>query len=167
MTPEFPTDITQRDALRERLAQAGGHESWRSLEEFAQTEAFQATMHNEFPAQASTPINDVTRRNFMRVMGASLAFAGLGSAGCSRQPREMIVPYVIPPEELIPGKPVYFASAFSQGGFAKGVLVESHMGRPTKIEGLPGHPSSLGATDAQTQASILDLYDPDRSQVVR
>src|SRR5437764_6773941 len=97
-------------------------------------------------------------------MGASLALAGLGA--CSRAPTETIVPYVRPPEELVPGKPLFFATALSLGGLATGVLVESHMGRPTKVEGNPDHPASLGATDAFAQASVLTLYDPDRSQVV-
>ena len=97
-------------------------------------------------------------------MGASLAAAGLAS--CSRQPIERLVPYVKQPEDLIPGKPLHFASSHVLGGFARGVLVESHEGRPTKIEGNPGHPASLGATDVFMQAAILQLYDPDRSQTV-
>ncbi len=96
-------------------------------------------------------------------MGASLAMAGL--TGC-RPPEDKIVPYVTPPEIMVPGKPLYFATSFQQQGVATGILVESHMGRPTKIEGNPDHPGSLGATDAITQASILSLYDPDRSQTV-
>jgi molybdopterin-containing oxidoreductase family iron-sulfur binding subunit len=87
--------------------------------------------------------------------------------GCAYQPVEKIVPYVRQPEELIPGKPLFFASAFTLGGYANGILAESHENRPTKIEGNPEHPASLGATDAFTQASILTLYDPDRSQSVR
>ena len=97
-------------------------------------------------------------------MGASLALAGL--TACSSQPSDKIVPYARAPEEVIPGKPLFFATAVALGGCAVGLLVESHQGRPTKIEGNPLHPGSLGATDALTQASILGLYDPDRSQVV-
>jgi len=97
-------------------------------------------------------------------MGASVALAGL--TACNR-PAEKIVPYVRQPEDIIPGKPLFFASTMPLAGFGTGVLVESHMGRPTKIEGNPDHPASLGATDAFMQASILGLYDPDRSQVVR
>ena len=89
-------------------------------------------------------------------MGASLAFAGV-TAGCARQPSESIFPYVKPPEELIPGVPSYFATSHVSDGYATGVLVESHMGRPTKMEGNPGHPSSLGTTAAQTQARTADL----------
>ena len=96
-------------------------------------------------------------------MGASLALAGLSA--CTRQPEEKIVPYVRAPEGSVPGKPLFFATAVPLGGFAHGVVVESHEGRPTKIEGNPKHPASLGATDAFTQASVLTLYDPDRSQV--
>ena len=99
-------------------------------------------------------------------MGASLALAGLNA--CRAAPLdEKIVPYVNQPEEIVPGRPLFFATAFPMGGVGTGVLVESHEGRPTKIEGNPNHPASLGATDAFAQASILTLYDPDRSQVVR
>jgi molybdopterin-containing oxidoreductase family iron-sulfur binding subunit len=95
-------------------------------------------------------------------MAASLAFGGI--AGCTRPPQETIVPYVRAPEELVPGKPLFYATAMPRNGYALGLLVESHQGRPTKIEGNPEHPASLGATDATAQASILSLYDPDRSQ---
>ncbi len=95
-------------------------------------------------------------------MAASAAFAGL--AGCTKLPTQKIVPYVRQPEEIIPGKPLFYATAVTLGGVATGVLVESHMARPTKVEGNPDHPGSLGASDAFAQASILGLYDPDRSQ---
>jgi molybdopterin-containing oxidoreductase family iron-sulfur binding subunit len=98
-------------------------------------------------------------------MGASLALAGLTSA-CTRQPEEKIVPYVKMPEEIVPGRPLFYATALLDRGYAKGVLVESHMGRPTKIEGNPEHPLSLGGSDVFTQAEILNLYDPDRSQTI-
>ena len=104
------------------------------------------------------------RRNFLKLMGASLALAGL--TGCTRQPTEHIVPYVRQPEELIPGRPLFFATAATLGGVANGVLVESHEGRPTKIEGNPEHPATLGACDIFSQASVLQLYDPDRAQAV-
>jgi molybdopterin-containing oxidoreductase family iron-sulfur binding subunit len=97
-------------------------------------------------------------------MGASMALAGV--TACTRQPAEKIVPYVRQPEEIIPGRPLFFATAMSLGGVATGLLVESHEGRPTKIEGNPLHPSSRGATDIYAQAAILGLYDPDRSQTV-
>jgi MoCo/4Fe-4S cofactor protein with predicted Tat translocation signal len=152
-------------AARARLAALKGRQYWRSLEELAQTPEFEEFLHREFPERASEWFDPVSRRNFLKLIGASLALAGLSA--CTRQPEEKIVPYAAkPPEEFIPGIPLYFATAMSQGGYATGLLVESHMGRPTKIEGNPQHPASLGATDVFAQASILDLYDPDRSQVV-
>ena len=91
-----------------------------------------------------------------------MALAGV--TACTVQPEELIVPYVRQPEEEIPGKPLFFATAMTLGGVASGLLVESHEGRPTKIEGNPDHPASKGATDLFAQGSILTLYDPDRSQ---
>src|SRR6476660_1984082 len=129
---------------------------WRSLEELASTDDFR----NRTPDW-----NDPeSRRGFLRVMGASILL--VGASGCTKQPKEVIVPYVRQPEELIPGKPMFYATAMSLAGIATGVLAESHLGRPTKIEGNPEHPASLGATDAAMQASVLTLYDPDRSQTV-
>jgi molybdopterin-containing oxidoreductase family iron-sulfur binding subunit len=97
-------------------------------------------------------------------MGASLAMAGM--TACTKQPLEPIVPYVKQPEEIVPGKPLFFATAFTLGGYAAPLLVESHLYRPTKIEGNDKHPVSLGGTDVFSQASVLGLYDPDRSQNV-
>jgi molybdopterin-containing oxidoreductase family iron-sulfur binding subunit len=151
-------------ALRARLAQGAGPDFWRSLDELAQTPEFAEALHQEFPTQASEWADPVGRREFLKLMGASLALAGL--AGCTSQPSDKIVPYVKAPEEVIPGKPLFFATTLTLGGYGVGVLVESHTGRPTKIEGNPSHPASLGSTDAFTQAAILSLYDPDRSQVV-
>ena len=105
----------------------------------------------------------VSRRRFLELLGASLALAG--AASCA-PPREQIVPYVRPPQQAAPGTPLYYASAHVIDGFAEGILVETHDGRPTKIEGNPQHPGSLGGTDAFAQASILSLYDPNRSQTV-
>jgi Fe-S-cluster-containing dehydrogenase component/anaerobic selenocysteine-containing dehydrogenase len=105
------------------------------------------------------------RRHFLEVMGASLAMAG--AAGCRPQPTETIVPYSKLPEQIVPGRPLFFATTFSDCGRTVGLLVESHEGRPTKVEGNPSHPASLGATDAISQASILALYDPDRAQAVK
>ena len=154
--------------FRARVGDLRGKEYWRSLEELARSDVFDDFMHQEFPQQAlglgRNADKGVDRRNFMKLMGASVAMAGLTAC---RQPNETIVPYVNQPESLIPGKPLYFASAMPLGGVATGVLVESHMNRPTKIEGNPQHPSSLGASDHFMQAAILGLYDPDRSQVVR
>lgn len=153
-------------SLRQRLQSQPGPAFWRSLDELADTEEFRQFLYSEFPREAATvDLSDpVSRRRFLKLMGASLALAG--ASACTRQPTERIFPYAQMPEEIIPGKPLYYATAILQGGVATGVLVESHMGRPTKIEGNPQHPGSLGATDAFTQASVLTLYDPDRSTVV-
>ena len=150
--------------FRARVGDLRGREFWRSLEELSRSDVFDEFFAEEFPQQALALQKGVDRRNFMKLMGASVAMAGL--AAC-RQPADAIVPYVNQPENLIPGRPMYFASAMPLGGYATGVLVESHMNRPTKIEGNPEHPSSLGASDAMMQAAVLSLYDPDRSQVVR
>jgi molybdopterin-containing oxidoreductase family iron-sulfur binding subunit len=150
--------------FRKRIGDVKHPEYWRSLDEAMRSDVFDDFMHDEFPRQAAALTSGVDRRDFMKYMGASVAMAGL--VACN-QPNEKIIPYVNQPENLIPGKPIYFASAMVLGGIARGVLVESHMGRPTKIEGNPDHPTSLGATDSFMQASILGLYDPERSQVVR
>ncbi|HET8798361.1 MAG TPA: TAT-variant-translocated molybdopterin oxidoreductase [Thermoanaerobaculia bacterium] len=150
--------------FRARVGDTRPKEFWRSLEDLSRSEVFDDFMHQEFPPQAQPLANGVDRRSFVKLMGASVAMAGL--AAC-RQPAEVIVPYVNQPENLIPGKPLFFASAMTLGGVATGVLVESHLNRPTKIEGNPEHPSSLGASDVFMQAAVLGLYDPDRSQVVR
>jgi molybdopterin-containing oxidoreductase family iron-sulfur binding subunit len=157
----LPNELT---ALRTRLQSMHGQTYWRSLEELAQTEAFQAYVQREFPQHASEWHDGVSRRQFLHLMGASLAFAGLSA--CTRQPDEPIVPFVRAPEDTIPGKPQFFATSMPLHGAANGILVESHDGRPTKIEGNPQHPGSLGATDVFGQAAILSLYDPDRSQAV-
>ena len=168
-------DKLDLNAVRERIdfavaddaARKTGPEYWRSLEELAGTEDFQEALHREFPKGASEWIDTVSRRGFMKVMGASLGLAGLtATTGCVRLPLEPIVPYVRQPEEVIPGRPQFYASAVTLGGYASPVLVESHLGRPTKIEGNDQHPASLGGTDIFTQASILSMYDPDRSQSV-
>jgi MoCo/4Fe-4S cofactor protein with predicted Tat translocation signal len=151
-------------AFRRRVGDLRGREYWRSLEELARSDAFDEFFEEEFPRQAVALKNGVDRRNFIKLMGASVAAAGL--AAC-RQPEQTIVPYVRQPENLVPGNPLYFATALTLGGYASGVLVESHEFHPTKIEGNPDHPSSLGASDAFMQAAVLGLYDPDRSQVVR
>ena len=125
-------------AIRARLAGQKGPAFWRSLEEVAETPEFQAMLHREFPEGASEFTDPAGRRDFLRLMGASIALAG--AAACTRQPTEQIVPYVKAPEDLIPGKPLFFATAMPFAGTAVPVLVESHMGRPTKIEPNPEHP---------------------------
>ena len=156
-----PIDIA---AIRTRLSENRGPQYWRSLEELADTEEFHELLKQEFPKHAAVWVDSVSRRGFLQLMGASLALGGLSA--CTRQPTELIVPYTKPPESLLPGRPQYYATAVVLNGIATGVLVESHTGRPTKIEGNPQHPASRGGTDAFTQAAILDLYDPDRAQIV-
>jgi molybdopterin-containing oxidoreductase family iron-sulfur binding subunit len=141
-----------------------GPDFWRSLEEYADTPEFADRLGREFPRYASEWDAGVSRRRFLELSGASLALAGL--TACVKQPREGLVPYVKQPEEVIPGRPLFFATASTLSGYATGILVESHTGRPTKVEGNPEHPASLGATDLFAQASILSLYDPDRSQTI-
>jgi MoCo/4Fe-4S cofactor protein with predicted Tat translocation signal len=155
-------------AVRARLEGSRGREYWRSLEDLASTPEFQDLLEREFPRQAIGWSEDEDcvegRRNFLKLMGASLALAGLGA--CTRQPTEQIMPYVKQPEELIPGRPLFFATASTLNGMASGLLAESHEGRPTKMEGNPEHPATLGACDSFSQAAVLQLYDPDRSQAV-
>jgi MoCo/4Fe-4S cofactor protein with predicted Tat translocation signal len=156
-----PLDL---NAIRAKLEAANGPQYWRSLEAVAETPEFQEFLHREFPANASEWNDPVGRRGFLKLMSASLALAGV--TGCTRQPDELIVPYVRMPEDVVPGKPLFFATAMSLGGVATGLLVESHEGRPTKIEGNLDHPATRGGTDLFAQASILTLYDPDRSNTI-
>lgn len=145
---------------------------WRGLSDWNDTQSARESRHNEFPgtetdlaAVALDPRkNQVSRRNVLKYMAASAAMAGL--TACTVLPAEKIVPYVRPPEEIVPGKPLFYATSMPFAGEGCGLLVESHMGRPTKIEGNPGHPGSMGHTDIFAQAAILDLYDPYRSQTV-
>jgi molybdopterin-containing oxidoreductase family iron-sulfur binding subunit len=111
------------------------------------------------------PADGVGRRRFLQLLGTAVAIPSLSA--CTRQPKEEIVPYVRQPEQIVPGRPLFYATAVTLGGVARGVLVEQHMGRPTKVEGNPDHPASLGGTDVFAQAEILQLYDPERSQTVR
>jgi molybdopterin-containing oxidoreductase family iron-sulfur binding subunit len=151
--------------VRDKLARAkSGPQYWRSLEELAQTNEFFEMLHREFPRQASVWPEGSSRRDFLKLMSASMALAGL--SGCVKMPLEPIVPYVRQPQEIVLGKPLFFASTMPFAGYGLPVIVESHEGRPTKVEGNPEHPASLGGTDVFMQASILDMYDPDRSQIV-
>jgi MoCo/4Fe-4S cofactor protein with predicted Tat translocation signal len=151
-------------AIRARLKSGRGKQFWQSLEELAESRQYMDFLHNEFPYDLEKTGTGVSRRDVLKLMGASAALAGL--TACTKLPPEKIVPYVQAPEEFIPGKPLFYATSLPFGGVANGVLVESHMGRPTKVEGSPQHPGSLGAADIFAQASALTLYDPDRSQVV-
>src|SRR5205807_4701034 len=150
--------------VRAKIAETKGPEYWRSLEELTGSEEFRDMLRREFPEGASEWLDSVSRRGFLKLMGASLALAGM--SGCTKMPLEPIVPYVKQPEEVVPGRPMFYATAFSLGDYATPVLVESHLGRPTKIEGNPEHPVRLGGTDVFAQASLLGLYDPDRSQTI-
>ena len=150
-------------AVQEKLTAAQGPQYWRSLEELAATPEFEELLHNEFPRQASEWVGgNVSRRNFLQLASASLALAGL--SGCTKMPTQKIVPYVTQPEELVLGRPQFYATAFTMNGCAQPALARSNDGRPTKIEGNPEHPASKGAIDLFAQAAILQLYDPARSQ---
>jgi len=151
------------NAVRAKLQSKTGKQYWRTLEELAEDPEFEELLHREFPRLAPSEWDEgVDRRDFLKLMAASLALAGL--SGCGRTPEQHIVPYVKQPDGLILGKPQFYATVMPFGADAIGLLVESHEGRPTKIEGNPDHPSSLGATNAFAQASVLNLYDPDRAQ---
>src|SRR5256714_1886689 len=144
------------------IEKKNGPEFWRSLEELAGSAEFREMMHREFPKGASEWVDAVSRRGFFKLMGSSLALAGM--TACTKQPFEQIVPYVKQPEELVLGRQLFYATAFTLGGYATPLLVTSREYRPIKIEGNDRHPASQGGTDVYAQASILDLYDPDRSQ---
>ncbi len=154
------------DAIRERLRDRQGPAFWRGLDELAETDEFRAFLDAEFPRQAAPLETGLERRDFLKLLGASMALAGLSACARPPLPHQKIVPYVKQPEAITPGKPLYFATAVTYGGYAEGLLAESHQGRPTKLEGNPDHPASLGATTATTQAQVLGLYDPDRSQLL-
>jgi MoCo/4Fe-4S cofactor protein with predicted Tat translocation signal len=138
---------------------------WRSLEELAEQDGFVELLERELPPTMTAGLFRSSRRDFLKLAGAMLAMTGI--SGCTtRSPNERIVPYVQAPEELVQGRPLYFATAMPHRGYTTGLLVESQMGRPIKIEGNPDHPASLGATDAIAQGAIFSLYDPDRPQVI-
>ena len=151
-------------AVRTKLNGAKGKKYWRSLDELANTPEFQAAVEREFPSAAQEWIDPVSRRGFLKVMGASLALAGL--AGCTKQPDEPIYPYIKAPEDLVLGKPMYFATAHPFPTGAVPLLVKSDEFRPIKIDGNPEHAYNRGSSDPFSQGTLLDLYDPDRSQHV-
>jgi molybdopterin-containing oxidoreductase family iron-sulfur binding subunit len=188
--PGQPLDLVQISAKLENSPQK---RVWRGLEELAGTPEYRDYLACEFPHdprvaesgvhnesgkgnpetgnrgnRQSTISNrqfEVSRRNALKLMGASAALAGL--TACTKLPTAKIVPYAQQqPEDFVPGKPLFYATAMPLAGYATGLLVESHMGRPTKVEGNPSHPASLGAANVMAQASVLTLYDPDRAQVV-
>jgi molybdopterin-containing oxidoreductase family iron-sulfur binding subunit len=163
MVRECPMHAHDNETAIDR---ASGRRYWRGLEELCATPEFREYVDREFPGQAGQWTDPVTRRQFLMLMGASFALAGVGGCSPRPAPAEKIMPYVRQPEGMVQGKPMYFATAMTLGGAALGLVVESHEGRPTKVEGNPQHPASLGATDVFAQASILGLYDPDRSKSV-
>ncbi|NNJ09603.1 TAT-variant-translocated molybdopterin oxidoreductase [Chloroflexales bacterium ZM16-3] len=152
------------DAVRAQLRNARGPQLWRSLDQMADTPAFRDLVEREFPQGASELNDPVSRRSFLKLMGASLALAGI--TGCTYMPRERIAPFVNQPLDRVAGVPIYYASSVLLNGYATGVLVRSNDGRPTKIEPNAKHPGSAGGTDLFVQAEILTMYDPDRSTQV-
>ncbi len=150
--------------VREELKGVKGKRYWRSIDELANTPGFQEAVEREFPGAAQEWIDPVSRRGFMKLMGASMALAGL--AGCTKQPDEPIYPYVKAPEDLVLGKPMYFATAHPFEAGAVPLLVKSDEFRPIKLDGNPEHAYNQGASDPYTQGTLLGLYDPDRSQHV-
>jgi molybdopterin-containing oxidoreductase family iron-sulfur binding subunit len=169
---ELPLDL---ETVRQKLAAKSGREFWSCLEELNQAEGFDKLVEREFPRLA-TWTGPFDRRQFLTLLGASLALAGV--TGCTHPPAERIFPYIRQPDEIVPGRALYFATAMPLAGYATGLVVESHEGRPTKVEGNSAHPTGIkpagspefaryGPSDLFAQASTLGLYDPDRSQAVR
>jgi molybdopterin-containing oxidoreductase family iron-sulfur binding subunit len=169
--PAVAGGLTPGDQPPATPTRRGSDKYWRSLEELIDAPEFREFVEREFPQQAEEWNDPVERRTFLKLMGASLALAGL--SGCVYQPPEKIVPYVKQPEEEVPGKALFFATAATLGGIATPLLARSNEGRPTKVEGNPDHPNNQNvdkndrgssATDIFAQASVLGLYDPDRSR---
>jgi MoCo/4Fe-4S cofactor protein with predicted Tat translocation signal len=150
--------------VRAKLRGARGQEYWKSLEEVAATPEFEEMLHREFPVGASEWDSSLSRRDFFRLAAASVALAG--ATACTKQPVHEILPYVKQPEEIVLGKPLYYATTMVMNGYGLGVVAKSREGHPIKIDGNAEHPAVLGGSDIWMQASILDLYDPDRSQSV-
>src|SRR5260370_17489811 len=140
------------EAIAAKLKQEGGRHLWRSLDELACTPEYEAFLHDEFPKDpakepqgaAHSSEQALSRRQVLKLMAASAALSGL--TACTKLPTEKIVPYVRAPEEIIPGKPLFYATSMVDRAIAIGLLLESQMGRPTKVEGNPYHPRSLCAT---------------------
>ena len=162
-TPVATGESATLAAMNAKLAGKKGKLYWKTFNELTDTPEFKSWVDEEFPNRAS--LMTVDRRKFLTISGAAFALAGL--SGCRLLPQMKAVPYVRNPEEMIPGKAMMFTSTLMRAGYGFGVLVESHEGRPTKIEGNPNHPASLGATDVWAQAEILAMYDPDRAQTVK
>jgi MoCo/4Fe-4S cofactor protein with predicted Tat translocation signal len=154
-------------SIQAGLEKDGKKRFWQSLEQLAGTEEYKEFSSREFPKShpIKHPESGVSRRNMLKLMAASAGLAGL--TACTKLPIEHIAPYVRPSEEFVPGRPLFYATSMPRPeGGALGLLVKSNMGRPTKVEGNPDHPASLGRTDVFGQASVLDLWDPDRARAV-
>jgi molybdopterin-containing oxidoreductase family iron-sulfur binding subunit len=167
--PQRLGPIQPQGEVAERVVQRGS-QFWRSLQARTQNHDVSADTWKEFPEGAEEleiPADGVSRRNFFGLIGSGAALAGVSmtTTGCIRKPKENILPFKTRPEDMIPGKPMFYASAFALGDTVEGVVVESHDGRPIKLEGNGGHTGSGGGTSVFAQASVLDLYDPDRSRM--
>ena len=162
-TPEVNKEIALQK-MRAELEGKRGQEYWRTLDEVSHSEEFNTWFEDEFPNRKDLLTLD--RRTLLKFAGASLALAGLSGCRGVFLPEEKLVPYVKAPEELVPGQALFYASAVTLAGYATGVLVEQHEGRPIKLEGNPDHPASLGALGSISQAEVLNFYDPDRAQNV-
>ena len=165
---------SQMKSMSQQIPQhVSGREYWRSLEQMAADPKVSALIETEFPGYDPGEIRTMSRRRFMKLMAASMALAGIGLTGCRRWPKEKLAPYTSQPKERIAGVAEYYASVYEIGGVGNGVLVRSFDGRPIKIEGNPTHPFArsvnerIGSADTYAQASVLDLYDPNRSRGVQ
>jgi MoCo/4Fe-4S cofactor protein with predicted Tat translocation signal len=161
--PKLP-NTQDLEPVRAKLAQENGKRFWQSIDQLSETTEYREFLENEFPHDPEKDQDGINRRDVLKLAAASAALAGLSA--CTKLPKQKIVPYVKAPEEIIPGRPLFYATSMTLAGVANGLLVESHMGRPTKIEGNREHPGSLGGTDVFAQAATLGLYDPDRSKTV-
>ena len=143
-----------------------GPQYWRSLGQVAETPEFKTWVAREFPEGASEINSETSRRGFMKYMAASAALAGLSLSACRREEKNL-VPFSRGVEWSVPGKPIFYATSRPHRRGAQPLVVATYDGRPTKVEGNPFHPACKGATDIHSQASLLDLYDPDRSRHFR
>ena len=163
-TPASVRAQLAREMADRQLDGKTGRRFWRSLDELSRDESFGDVLKEQFP-RFFAEWDPMHRRDFLRLMGASLALGGL--TACTRQPNEKIIPYVKQPENLVPGKAMYYATTMPNNGYGIGLIATSYTGRPTKLDGNEKHPASLGGSDALIQSAILDLYDPDRTRGVR
>lgn len=157
------TEISQNETNLQETNMPEGRKYWRSLDELVETPGFRTWLDREFPEGASE-IDGVDRRQFLKVMAASFALAGVGLGGCFRQPKSHILPYSKQVEQIVPGVPIFYTSSMPSGKDNIPLIVETHDARPTKIEGNPSYTRYNGGTDLFAQASVLNLYDPDRSR---